>query len=92
LTQDQVFNDGLRLDGILFNLQVIGEAVKRLPVDLRERHPEVSWREIAGLRDFVAHTYFALDLEILWDAIHQGIPTLRGQIENILGSENTEGL
>jgi uncharacterized protein with HEPN domain len=92
LTRDQVFNDGLRLDGILFNLQVIGEAVKRLPVDLRERHPGVAWREIAGLRDFVAHAYFALDLEILWDAIQQGIPTLKGQIEEVLASETNEGL
>lgn len=91
-TRDQVFDDGLRLDGVLFNLQVIGEAVKRLPVDLRERHPEVAWREIAGLRDFVAHAYFALDLEILWDAIQQGIPTLKGQIENILASGKADEL
>jgi uncharacterized protein with HEPN domain len=87
LTRDQVLTDELRLDGILFNLQVIGEAVKRLPVDLRDRHSDVAWREIAGLRDFVAHAYFALDLEILWDAIQQGIPTLKNQIEKILASE-----
>jgi uncharacterized protein with HEPN domain len=90
LTRDQVFTDELRLDGILFNLQVIGEAVKRLPADFRERHAAVAWREIAGLRDFVAHAYFALDLEILWDAIQQGVPTLKGQIEEILASEATE--
>ena len=87
LTRDQVFTDELRLDGILFNLQVIGDAVKKLPVDLRGRYPEVAWRQIAGLRDFVAHAYFALDLEILWDAIQQGVPTLREQIEKILASE-----
>lgn len=84
LTRDQVFADELRLDGILFNLQVIGEAVKRLPAELRDEYPKVAWREIAGLRDFVAHAYFALDLEILWDAIRQGIPTLKVQIEEIL--------
>jgi uncharacterized protein with HEPN domain len=84
LTRDQVFADELRLDGILFNLQVIGEAVKRLPAELRDEYPKVAWREIAGLRDFVAHAYFALDLEILWDAIRKGIPTLKLQIGEIL--------
>jgi uncharacterized protein with HEPN domain len=84
LTRDQVFADELRFDGILFNLHVIGEAVKRLPMELRNKYPEVAWREIAGLRDFVAHAYFALDLEILWDAIQQGIPTLKLQIAKIL--------
>ena len=87
LTRDQVFTSELRLDGILFNLQVIGEAVKRLPLDLRDKYPGVAWREIAGLRDFVAHAYFALDLEILWDAIEHGVPTLNDQIEKILASE-----
>lgn len=87
LTRDQVFADELRFDGILFNLQVIGEAVKRLPAELRDKYPDVAWREIAGLRDFVAHAYFALDLEILWDAIQQGIPELKIQISEILKSD-----
>jgi uncharacterized protein with HEPN domain len=78
LGRDQLFNDRLRLDGVLHNLHVIGEAVKKLPADLRTRYPLVPWREIAGMRDVVAHAYFALDLEILWRGVEQDVPELLG--------------
>jgi uncharacterized protein with HEPN domain len=85
--RDECLADDLRFDGILFNLQIIGEAVKKLPVDLRQRYPDVPWREIAGLRDFVAHAYFALDVEILWDAIQNDIPSLLARVREILQAE-----
>jgi uncharacterized protein with HEPN domain len=87
LMRDQVFSDELRFDGVLLNLQIIGQAVKNLPLDLRQRYPDVAWREIAGLRDFVAHAYFALDLDILWDAIQRDIPALHVRIQDIIESE-----
>jgi uncharacterized protein with HEPN domain len=87
-SRDDVFSDDLRFDGILFNLHVIGEAVKRLPFDVRERYKAVPWREIAGLRDFVAHAYFALDVEILWDAIQNDIPALLTRVREILQAED----
>lgn len=83
LTQDEVFADELRLDGILLNLHVIGEAVKHLPTDLRERHPDVPWRRIAGMRDFVAHLYFAVDLDIVWDTVTRDVPELAERIRQI---------
>lgn len=89
LSRDQVFVDELRFDGVLLNLQIIGEAVKQLPLDLRNRYPEVAWREIAGLRDFVAHAYFALDLEILWDAIRRDVPALLVRIREVISREKT---
>lgn len=87
LTRDEVFADELRFDGVLLNLHVIGEAVKNLPFDLRERYPDISWREIAGLRDIVAHAYFALDLDILWDAIQRDVPALQIRIRQIIEDE-----
>lgn len=54
-SRDEVFTDDMRFDAVLHNLHVIGEAVKNLPEPFREAHPEVAWREIAGMRDFVAH-------------------------------------
>lgn len=86
-SRDEVFADELRFDAILLNLQIIGEAVKKLPLEMKERYPEVAWREIAGLRDFVAHAYFALDLAILWNAIQYEIPTLLGEVREILERE-----
>jgi uncharacterized protein with HEPN domain len=88
LRRDEVFADDLSFDGILFNLLVIGEAVKNLPLELREKYPDIAWREIAGLRDLVAHTYFALDLDILWDAIQRDVPTLWSRVREILAKES----
>jgi uncharacterized protein with HEPN domain len=81
--RDAVFADEMRFDAVLYNLHVIGEAVKNLPEDFRRRHPDLPWREIAGMRDFIAHAYFALDLEILWDAIQNDVPALRRRVERI---------
>jgi len=82
-SRDAVFVDELRLDAILLNFLVIGEAVKNLPNTFRQEHEEIPWREIAGLRDFVAHAYFALDLDIVWSAIEVEIPRLLEKVEQI---------
>jgi uncharacterized protein with HEPN domain len=87
MTRDQLFTDELRFDGVLFNLHIIGEAVKKLPADLRDRYSDIAWREIAGLRDFVAQAYFALDLEILWDAIQRDVPALLVRVREMIARE-----
>jgi len=59
----------MTLDAVVRNLEVIGEAVKQLPADLRAREPGVDWQKIAGLRDILIHHYFGIDVDILWDII-----------------------
>lgn len=86
-SKDQVFDEDIRADAVLLNLHIIGEAVKKLPSDLRERYPHVAWREIAGLRDFIAHTYFALDSSILWDAVERDVPALMNAVRKIIRME-----
>ena len=71
LDRDEVFADELRFDGILLNLHTIGEAVKNLPEDLQLRYFDVPWRRIAGMRDFISHAYFAIDLHIVWDTVNR---------------------
>jgi uncharacterized protein with HEPN domain len=70
-------------DAVLRNLEVIGEAVKNLPDDFRDLHPQIEWRKIAGLRDIVAHVYFGVNDEIVWDVIQNKIPVLHEQIASI---------
>ena len=64
-------------DAVLRNLELIGEAVKRLPDEARNLCPDIEWRRIAGLRDLLAHSYFGLDPDIIWDIVVVKVPQLR---------------
>ena len=90
-SKDQVFQDDVRADAVLLNLHIVGEAVKKLPGDLRERYPDVAWREITGLRDVIAHAYFALDSDILWDAVERDVPALLDAVRKIIQKERQVG-
>ena len=70
-------------DQIIRRIQVIGEAVKNLPDDLKRSHPEVPWRDIAGMRDIVIHQYFGIDLEFVWNVLTKDIPDLKLKILKI---------
>lgn len=76
--------DSMRLEAVLFNLQIIGEATKQIPDDMRAQYSAVEWRKIAGLRDIIAHGYFSIDARIIWDVIQNKLPELCSQVEKIL--------
>jgi uncharacterized protein with HEPN domain len=71
-------------DGVVRNLEIIGEAVKHLPKDVQKKYPTVEWKKIAGLRDILIHAYFGVDRDIVWDVVINKIPELKGQISLIL--------
>lgn len=69
------------------NLEVIGEAVKRLPEQLRARRPDIEWQKIGALRDILIHQYFGVDVEILWDIVQNKLSPLGQAVEGLLREE-----
>ncbi len=88
--EDSFLKDEILPAAVLHHLTVIGEAISRLSVDLKERHTEVPWRQIVAVRHRIVHAYFDLDWQILWDAATGDIPELRRQIFAILTAEFPE--
>lgn len=73
-------------DGVVRELEIIGEASRNLSDEFRDHHPEIPWSAIVGMRNRITHAYFDLDLEAIWDAVKQDLPVLKAQVEAILAS------
>lgn len=74
----------LVFDGVVRNLEIIGEAVKNIPADIKKKYPEIEWRKIAGLRDILIHEYSGVDLRIVWDVVVTKLPPLKESVKKIM--------
>jgi uncharacterized protein with HEPN domain len=72
------------VDAVVLNLEVIGEAARQIPSEVRERYPEVPWRRVIGLRNVVVHEYFAVDVEIVWTVVRQSLPELKEALRRMM--------
>ncbi len=89
-TYPEFVQDELRVDGVVRNLELLGEAVKHIPQAVRDRHPSVPWTKIAGLREVLIHQYFSVNLPIVWDIVQHYIPDLRNSIAVMLSEADGE--
>jgi uncharacterized protein with HEPN domain len=83
-TQDNFEIKWIEQDAIIRNLEVIGEAVAHISDDLKQNYPDVLWKEIRGMRNFVTHQYFGIELDEIWRTVIHDIPLLKGQIQKII--------
>lgn len=69
---------------VIHHIEIIGEAARRISVEFRGAHPEVSWAEIVAMRNVLAHDYFGIDVERVWIAVERDLPVLRQQVDALL--------
>jgi uncharacterized protein with HEPN domain len=75
------------VDAVVRNFEIIGEAVRNVPEEIKKKHPVVEWKEVAGFRNILIHDYFGVDLEAVWDTIAKNIPVLKRHISDVLKLE-----
>lgn len=88
MTLAQFRKDGKTMDAVVRNFSVLGEAAKNIPSATRENHSGIPWKEMAGMRDKLIHSYFGINDELLWETIEKRLPTLKIAIQKVL--EETE--
>lgn len=84
LSYEELIRDKMRVDAIVRNFEIIGEAAGKIPGEIREEYPSVEWRKISDFRNVLVHEYFQVDFDIMWDIIENKLPELITQVSDIL--------
>ncbi len=83
-TLESLKHDDKTCDSILLNFLVIGEAAGKIPDEIKNKHADIDWRGMIGMRNIIAHGYFKIDPKIVWDSIHKDLPVLLDALMKIM--------
>jgi uncharacterized protein with HEPN domain len=83
ISETDFLNNFMVQDAVIRNLEIVGEASKKVSVAVKEKHPEIPWRQMAGLRDKLIHDYFGIDLPAVWNVVESNLPILKTQLTQI---------
>ena len=87
MSYDEFVKDTQTVYAVIRTIEIIGEAVKNIPEDVRRKYPDIPWRGMAGMRDKVIHAYFGVKIERVWEVVKRDIPNLKPKFEKMLMEE-----
>lgn len=89
ITLEEFLEDEMRIDAVVRNLEIIGEAAGKIPPETRSKCSHIPWKRIVGLRNILIHEYFGIDMDIVWDIIENYLPDLEVETKRILEDEKS---
>ena len=89
-SREEIVADPNLFEATLRHVEIIGEAVKNLPIEFKEAHPEISWRQIGRTRDILAHVYFGVSEDRIWDIVTMHVPVLAEFVRKTLDEDGAD--
>ena len=90
MSLNELIKDDKTSSAVVRKFEIVGEATKHIPDWLKEKHPEIPWKRMAGMRDRLIHIYFGIDYKLVWDSIKIEIPNLKSKLQEMLELEKEE--
>ncbi len=90
ISEEQFMHDDVLERAFARSLEIIGEAIKQVPEEVRTKYPDIDWKAYAGLRDKLIHHYFGVDYALVWDVILHELPQLKEKLSSLLAQEQKD--
>ncbi len=77
-------SDDKTSSAVIRKLEILGEAAKQIPEDIRQKHPHIPWKEMAGMRDRLIHFYAGVDYRLVWETVQEKLPAVKESIKKLI--------